>query len=176
MNKLHAHKLASGQRGAVLAVSLILLAILTVIGTTAMNTSVLQNTMASNFQFQIGAMENAELTLQASEEDIDDVLDLATATGFEVFDTPNNHYHMAAADTIDPNAEDWGAYSPKSTADGIYVIEYAGVVPIGGGSLGIGGGGVTADNFRHVFLISARGETGNGASRTVQTTVVKQVE
>ena len=55
MDTLNTCKCGGGQRGAVLAISLIFLATLTILGVAALNSSVLQSTMASNFQFQIGA-------------------------------------------------------------------------------------------------------------------------
>jgi hypothetical protein len=178
MDKLNTAKCTTRQRGAVLIVSLVFLTILTILGVTALNTSALQNTMASNFQFQIGAMEDAEVSVGMGEDVALDIVDTSGASnlGFEVFGTASNEYHLAG--TIDTANPDWLAagYSPKATANGEYVIEYAGIVDMGSGNaVNIGNGGATSGNTGHVFLISARSETSKGATRTLQTTLVTLV-
>lgn len=170
------------QRGAVLVVSLIFLAILTILGVATMSAAAMQNTMASNFQFQIDAMQKAEVAVQLGEEAVLDINDPASDSGFEVFDVAGNEYHRAG--TIDPGERDWTAagYSPRQTLDGEtvtgeYVIEYAGIVPMGtGNSVAIGAGGTTSGNTGHIFLIGARSQSGKGATRTVQTTLVTLVQ
>ena len=178
MDKSNTGKCGSRQRGAVLIVSLVFLTVLTILGVNALNTSVMQNTMANNFQFQIGAMEDAEVSVGMGEDVATDIVDTggASTLGFEVFGTASNEYHLAG--TIDPTSPDWVAsgYSPKATANGEYVIEYAGIVDVGNGNaVGVGNGGATSGNTGHIFLISARSGTSKGATRTIQTTFVTLV-
>ena len=61
----------SKQQGAVLVVSLVVLALLTVIGITSSNQSIMQSLMTSNSQFQSEAAISAEQTLLAAERDIE---------------------------------------------------------------------------------------------------------
>ncbi len=178
MDKSHTGECGSRQQGAVLVVSLVFLTVLTILGVTALNTSALQNIMASNFQFQIDAMQNAEVSVGTGEDVAFNIVDTggASALGFEVFDSASNEYHLAG--TIDTTNPDWAAsgYSPKTTANGEYLIEYAGIVVVGSGNaVGIGNGGTTSGNTGHVFMISARNASSKGATRTIQTSLVTLV-
>ena len=55
------------QRGAVLALTLIILLVLTIVGVTTMNTSSIQTFLARNTQFKQISFQNAESTLAAGE-------------------------------------------------------------------------------------------------------------
>lgn len=177
MDRSYTGEFAGRQHGAVMAVSLIFLAALTILGVAALNSSALQNTMASNFQFQIGAMENAEVSVEVGEDTSGDIVDTdADNLSFEVFDTVGNEYHLAG--TVDPTDQDWAAsgYSPKTTASGEYVVEYVGIIPLGtGNDVGVGIGEGISGSTGHVFIVSARSGSNKGATRTIQTTFVTLV-
>jgi hypothetical protein len=159
----------------VLAISLIVLAVLTILGVAALNTSALQSTMANNFQFQIGAMENAEVSVGIGEDIAVDIVDTGDI-GFELFDTANNEFQLGG--TVDPTDLDWTAsgYSPRATANGEYVVEYVGIIPLGtGNDVAVGVGEIISGNMGHFFIVSARSKTNKGATRTLQTTLVTLV-
>jgi len=71
------------QRGAVLFVSLIMLLLMTLIGISAMQTTVLEERMAGNFKDRNMALQAAESSLRAAEKYLNDttVLPGFTATG-----------------------------------------------------------------------------------------------
>ena len=68
MNAMNAHA-ARRQQGAVLIVAMILLVVLTLLGVTAMNTTSLEEKMASNTQEQVRAFQAAETGLSQAFND-----------------------------------------------------------------------------------------------------------
>ncbi|MDX1817842.1 MAG: PilX N-terminal domain-containing pilus assembly protein [Marinobacter sp.] len=65
MNRFRTFRTPSGQRGAALIISLIVLLVLTLIGVAGMNTSVMQERMAVNSQNSNRAFQAAESTVSA---------------------------------------------------------------------------------------------------------------
>lgn len=172
------------QNGAVLPIALIFLVILTIIGVTAMNTSVLDTMMASNTQFQTRALGDAEVVLVEGEDDV------VAITGDAVpldLNTPGDHYYDATAtstDTIDPSDWDW-TFTTQTAADGasLYVIQYGGREPIPGNTGGYGGsvayggaGGGAAGSYVYVFEVTTQADSSRGARRIVQSVYVTDKE
>ena len=65
------HRSQHAQRGAVMAVSLILLLVMTVIGVSTMRSSVMEVRMAGSAQQQEDALRDAERTLAMAEDQVD---------------------------------------------------------------------------------------------------------
>lgn len=173
------------QVGAVLPVALIFLVILTIIGVTAMNTSVLDTMMASNTQFQTRALGDAEVVLVEGE---DDVVAITTDAVPLDWNTPGDYYYDATAtstETIDPSDWDWAAYDTATAADGasLYVIQYGGREPIPGNTGGYGGsvayggaGGGAAGSYVYVFQVTTQADSSRDARRIVQSVYVTDQE
>ncbi|MGB5438456.1 MAG: PilX N-terminal domain-containing pilus assembly protein, partial [Gammaproteobacteria bacterium] len=71
------------QSGSALMVSLVFLVIMTIIGIASMNTAVMENVMASNSQFQVSSLANAEFIIGSGEDDIETIVADAQALAFE---------------------------------------------------------------------------------------------
>jgi len=71
----------NNQRGAVLVISLIMLMVLTVLGLTAMQTSILEEKMAGNFRDRHTAFEAAESALRGGESLVASLADTSSFNG-----------------------------------------------------------------------------------------------
>lgn len=150
------------QSGAALALSLMMMAILTTIGVVAMNTTLLELMMAGNLQFQTVALVNAENTLVTAE---------TAAATFSAGDTGTGMRDLAtdiANDTeVDPLTVNWDGSTPFAIdADNHYLLEYAGIQIPEGNSAKIGSGG--SDPIAEVIRVTAQSESTNGTERIVR--------
>ncbi len=89
------------QKGAVLAVSLLILLIMTIIGVSAMQTTTLEERMAGNLLDQRIAFQTAEAALRVAEDQIESLVAYPTATGY---------YSLAADDPYD-EGDGWDTMS-----------------------------------------------------------------
>lgn len=161
------HFRQGSQRGAALIVALILLLVLTILGITALNSSVLQNYMATSYQQQTRTLATAENTLRQAELEIEDI----AANGVNTNKDRSAYYANLVAD---PTA----AFNPADVdidnwpANGFF-IEYLGRRIVPGESIVIGGG--LEDSLVHVFRASAlerRDPAERGGIRVVQSLYV----
>jgi len=153
----------SRQRGAILITSLILLLVLTLISISGVNLSFLENLMASNTQFQVSALADAEVALRAGELDVETIV----ADGSTLDFSTDDQYHLNG--TIDPSLHTWGFTSATSEGSN-YVVEYIGQRPIPAESTEHGSS--IAGGFVYLFLVDAQNVSGKGATRNVQTVYV----
>lgn len=87
------------QRGAVLIVALVLLLVLTILGTAGMQETTMEERMAGNFRDHAAALEAAESALRSGEADIRDT----TEFGAMLFDGSDGTYEVTASSTsVDP--------------------------------------------------------------------------
>jgi len=91
------------QSGAVLIVSLVLLLIMTIIGLTGMQTTVLEEKMAGNFRNSNQAFQSAEAALRDSEV----WLSAQTTEPAESSTGSNNVWSLNATDPDTSNSEEW---------------------------------------------------------------------
>jgi type IV pilus assembly protein PilX len=154
------HDSAHGQRGAALIVALILLLVMTLLGITAMNSSILQGFMSASYQEQTVRLAAAENILLAGEFDVEDLV-VNGVNGrdyyFNLKDDSTLRFDAAAAATW-PNA---------------FVIEYMNAFQIPGESISVGGS--FEDSSIHIFRVSARSErdaASRGGLRIVQSLYV----
>lgn len=156
----------SRQRGAVLVTGLIFLIILTLMGTTAMQGTLLEERMAGNLRDETLAFQAAEAALRSGERFLEQVT-------LPEFNGSDGLYHHADSPVPDPvNWQDWET-SGKTidiTMDGVaiqprYVVEQLPNVPLMGdsGSAQQSGSSLNASMFR----IIARGVGGNDATMVV---------
>lgn len=153
------------QRGAALIVALILLLVLTILGITAINSSVLQSYMASSYQQQTRTLASAENTLLQAELEIEDI----AASGVNTNKDRSTYYANRVTGTgptfVVTDLSTWPANG--------FFIEYLGRRIIPGESVVVGGG--LEDSLVHVFRASAleRRDPGErGGLRIVQSLYV----
>ena len=153
------------QRGAALIVALILLLVLTILGVTAMNSSILQGFMSGAFQQQTRTLALAENTLRAGELDVEDIV----ANGVNPTGGPDRSSYYFNLVT-DPGA----VFEPATLTEwdalgNPFAIEYLGRRIVPGESVAVGGG--LEDSLVHVFRVSAletRPDDPRGGIRIVQ--------
>lgn len=141
----------SRERGAALIVSLVLLLVLTILGVTAMNSSILQGFMSSAYQQQTSTLALAENTLRAGELDVEALV----ANGVNPTGGPNRsswYINLVANPGV---ANEFAASDPATVWPVTnFYIEYLGQRIVPGESVAIGGG--LEDSLVHVFRVSAR--------------------
>jgi type IV pilus assembly protein PilX len=148
-------------RGMVLVVSLILLMVLTVIGVTVVNSSIMQGLMSASYQQQTAILAEAENQLLAGEFDVEALV--AGGVG-----TRNYYFNLEA----DP-ADEFPAADLDQAWPNAFVIEYMGEFLVPGESVAEGGG--FEDSLMHIFRVSAREERDDddrGGLRIVQSLYV----
>ena len=164
-------RLHTGQKGATLIMALLVLVLIMMIGITAVTTSNTQFTLAGNLQFEDSAMNNAETAITTAEKW------LATGTNFS--DPGFTTYNSAASPQLHPIGHlpanshltmTWDASnSVQVAASQRYLIELLSSknrLPDSG--QGEGGRAATGCNEVNTYAITARGQSGRGASKFVQ--------
>lgn len=167
-NELKINSPASNrEKGAALIVALILLLVMTILGITAMNSSILQGFMSTSYQRQTTTLATAENILLAGELDVEDLV-FAGVNG-------RTHYSNLVAGGAIFEAAKLASTWPATN----YYIEYLGRRIVPGESVAIGGG--LEDSIVHVFRVSARetrpdendtANPGRGGTRIVQSLYV----
>ena len=174
------------QGGAALFMALIFLLIMTILGVFGMNLSRMENLMAGNNQFQVRALNDAELLLAIAINEIE----AEVAIPGEINpNAPGDHIYLKNGDEDDPDparpdALDWSTFNCFSAVPSngnasneyCYVIEYMGLLPAEGGECTgtIGTGSQPPGCNRHIYRVTTRAETSRGARRTVQSVYVSQ--
>jgi len=158
------------QSGAALVVSLLILLVMTLIGVSSMQTSTMEEKMASNTREHQQAFEAAEAALRAAETHIED--DVTVTAGFDTTGT-DGHYDNSVQElwrTLSWNDTDSLAESSYTSTYGSapaprYIIEHYGSATtsidrfnLGGYGTGAGGGDI------ELFRITARGTGANNQS------------
>lgn len=151
------HRPIRAQRGAVLVVSLLILLVLTIIGVSGMQSSTLEEKMASNSRDRNVAFQSSEAALRDAEEYIED---LVTVGGFtnanglyaEIEDEPNPF----TASTWTTSGSTRTATVPAGSAGAQYFITRSGTIV----DESLGGGLELPPNAKQditIFRITARG-------------------
>jgi type IV pilus assembly protein PilX len=132
-------------RGMALVISLILLMVMTVLGVTAVNSSIMQGLMSASYRQQTVTLAGAENLLLAGELDVEQLVvnGVAGRAWYINLDT-------------DPDAEFPAALVDQAWPDNDFVIEYMGPFLVPGESVAEGGG--LEDSVMHIFRVSARDE------------------
>ena len=168
------------QQGAVLAVSLIMLLLLTMVGITGMQTTSLEEKMAGNTNNLNLSFESSETALRIGETFLNGLTTHVTGTATCTAPCQDHIYTLG---TIDPMVvSNWVPTAmtdlPAGTlptgpggvaAQPMYYLEYEQFMPY---SLNIGMGGITG---RVMYRVSAHGIGGNNlATTTLQTQFTKE--
>jgi type IV pilus assembly protein PilX len=133
------------QRGAALVVALVLLLVMTLLGITAMNSSILQGFMSSSYRQQTETLATAENVLRAGEIDVEDLVAFGVGAGRDAY-----YINLVTNPGAQFDPTEYAAAWPANQ----FVIEYLGQRLIPGESVVIGGG--LEDSLVHVFRVSAR--------------------
>lgn len=161
---IHIPRAHRAQHGAALVVAMILLLVMTLLGVTVMNTSVLQGLMSSSYQEQTVRLATAETVLLQGEFDVEDLV----ANGVLNRGTDGYYFNL----TVPPTPAFPAAVFDQAWPATNYVIEYMGEFEIPGESIAEGGG--LEDSMIHVFRVSARSARADerGGLRIVQSLYV----
>ncbi|NIP73105.1 MAG: pilus assembly protein PilX [Gammaproteobacteria bacterium] len=154
------------QRGAVLAISLLMLLVLTLIGVTAMQTTTLEERMAGNTRDRELAFQAAEAGLRDAEDFIDNGVASAAA-----FNGANGLYGEANTEPDFRDSATWNGTNSRAytsaAIDGIatqprYFIKLVATInPSTGDSLKQGGYGANTAGNATIFRITVRGTGGS---------------
>jgi type IV pilus assembly protein PilX len=158
------------QSGAALVVSLLILLVMTLIGVSSMQTTTMEEKMASNAREHQQAFEAAEAALRAAEKHIED--DVTVTAGFDTTGS-DGHYDNSVQElwrtlgwtNTDSLADNTYTSTYSSASAPRYIIEHYGSTTtdvdkfnLGGYGTGAGGGDI------ELFRITARGTGANNQS------------
>ncbi len=165
----------SRQQGVSIIVALVMLLVLTLLGVSSMNSSIVELKMATSMQQQGVALNRAEELLRAGEDNIDAIL--ANPAAFDFAAVGDGYY--ITADGINVRKY-WStlaltAIQPDLGVSDIYVIEYLGAKAIPGESVKIAPDGRIIGGAVHTFRITTRSVAGKGAIRLVQSMYVSEL-
>lgn len=163
----------SRQQGVSIIVALVMLLVLTLLGVSSMNSSIVELKMATSMQQQGVALNRAEELLRVGETNIQAILDNPAAFDFAA---AGDGYYITA-DGINVHDVDWStlaltAIQPDLGVNDIYVVEYLGAKPIPGESVKIATDGRIVGGAVHTFRLTTRSAAGKGAVRLVQSIFV----
>ena len=152
-------KLRRQQQGAVLALTLIILLVLTIVGITTMNSSSIQTFLARNTQFKQISFQNAESTLTTGEAAWNAKIETCLA------DVSKCTADLTPGRISDVDDIDWSSIDSEGTTPyGKYVVEYLGWRPVEGEN----------DKRASLYRITARGLGPNSQSVTYVQTVFRK--
>lgn len=174
------NKLDKYQRGAALIVSLVILAVMTLLGVTAMSQSRLETLMAGNLQIQTSSLANAENALTQSENEISNITTDSSTFNFDdtndgiyLYDRANPENNINPVMQIQSNAGFSTATDSANIPPERYIVEYLGPRIIPGESIIIGRQTPGAGSQVHLFRNTALSfNNDNGARRLVQSIFV----
>lgn len=173
LNSAKQLKLQKKQKGAALFVSLVFLLILSVLGVSSMNDTIMQGKMASAIQDGNVALQGAETAVRIAEEAIEGFISTNDFTAAGPLYTSGNAPDPFAAATWTGNtaSRETGAVTGQVNQPR-YFIELAGMVSDLGSSGGIAEignayGTNTGESDITTFRIVARGTGGTGTSQRV---------
>jgi type IV pilus assembly protein PilX len=168
------------QEGAALFVSLMLLLILTVLGLSSSNVSIMQERMAANVTDYNIAFQDAEETLREIEGRISDIILNGTSGGLGTIPTasdwglpPHDCTATSPGSIADPG--DWDDFADgrwqaaPTTGNDYFVLEMREYIPAGGGLLAASACRPVSESGADVYyMIVARGTGPGGAEAIVQ--------
>ncbi len=163
---------AHSQEGISILVALVMLIVLTLIGVSSMNSSIVELKMAGSMQQQGVAMNRAEELLRVGEDAIAAIITNPAAFDFA---TAGDAFYNND-DAINVYQIDWPAQglvtTPGTHTNDAYVTEYLGAKPIPGETIKIANDGTIIGGVVHTFRITTRSVAGKNALRLVQSIYV----
>jgi Tfp pilus assembly protein PilX len=161
------------QRGFSLVVTLILMALVMVLGLSAYKLSRTSQTLAGNVQFRGAAFSEAEAAAELAESWLAQGTNFKNA-GFTTYTSGTGLYPQGymAANAIDPVTMTWSSSNSVAGGDANqrYLIEMlAANRPLPSSGLAVGGRRSSGCNLVNTYRVIGRGQSGRGASVLVQT-------
>jgi type IV pilus assembly protein PilX len=151
MKQKWAGKLYTTQKGVVLAITLLILLVVTIVGVSSMSASAIQVFLARNTQLKQVSFQNAESTVLIGETAWDNKM--STCINDVALCTANVTPSMI--DSVD--SIDWSAITGAGvTPYGKYMVEYLGWRAVPG----------EGDKKVHLYRVTGRGQGPNGQART----------
>jgi hypothetical protein len=152
------------QRGAAFVISIIILIALTLIAVTATNVANSDLVMTNGFENENEAFIGAENSLSVGERVLAN--QFTGAPTFD-FDEKGDGYYSEGGVVID--SVDWDDIVAENggVSGAEYIVEYLGPAPLAGGSLSVGAGAATSQQF--VYRIVGRGTSSKGSVRLTET-------
>jgi type IV pilus assembly protein PilX len=157
------------ESGFALIVSLLILIVLSLLGLTAVRTTILQEKMAGNLRDQNLAFQSAESALRDAEGFVDSIASTS------IFNDVGGLYSQVSSDPDYFSTATWGpgnSLSYSGTIAGVvsqprYIIKYMGIVATDAGALNIGGYGDQQVGNLNSFQITALGTGGRSTTQVV---------
>lgn len=160
------------ETGAALAVSLILLLIMTVVGVAAMNGARLEVSVA-------GLRQDEEVALRGAERTVETVEAFIGQNRYNLYDASVAGFYLPETH-VDASVTDWTAID-KIDADSnpgfdeheTLLLEYLGVMTLHGDSENVGGDQALAGSKVKAYRVTGRSDTDGKAVRIVETIYLK---
>lgn len=161
------------QRGFSLVVTLILMALVMILGLSAYKVSRTSQTLAGNVQFRVAAFSEAEAAAEQAESWLSQGTNFRNA-GFTTYASGTGLYPQGymASHNIDPVTMSWDATNSVagSGSNRRYLIEMlAANRPLPSSGLAMGGRRSSGCNLVNTYRVIGRGQSGRGANVMVQT-------
>ncbi len=166
-------KSLQSQHGVSLVVALVMLLILSMIGISSMNVTVLELKTANSMQQGGIALNSADESLRVGELDIDAIV--ADPSAYDFAAAGDSYY--VVSDDINVHDTDWdeqGLAAQQSANDpnDVYVTEYLGPKVLPGESIKVSADGRITGGAVHTYRITTRSEAAKNAVRLVQSIYV----
>ena len=158
-------KMCGVQRGSTLVISMIILAVIMLLGVTAMIASDTQYKLAGNLQFADLSLNNAESAATTAEVLLGTI---GGATYATTFDTYGNGFY--SSNSLNPLTMAWSSSnSVQVDTSKQYIIQRMSTNnKLLGSGQSSGQRASTGCNMVNTYLITARGTSGRGATKLVQ--------
>lgn len=169
------------QHGAALAVSLILLLVMTIVGVAAMNGARLEVSMAGLIQEEQQALRRSERALRDAEVQVDGMVGTLGLFEFTSEEDEEDGMYGPDAENLDEivAGRDWSGVDTIQSAeytnndkddDDAIIIQYLGSAIIPGENYGVDGEPGVAGSEVYVYRISTRSATGSKSVRIIEST------
>ncbi|MCP4078063.1 MAG: hypothetical protein GY744_17990 [Gammaproteobacteria bacterium] len=175
--EMNTRKIASknlhSQKGVSLVVAMVMLLILSMIGISSMNVTVLELKTANSMQQGGIAMNSANESLRVGELDIDAII--ADPSAYNFGSAGDSYYVVSDGINVhDTNWDEQGLTSKQSgdNPNDVYVTEYLGPKVLPGESIKVSADGRVIGGAVHTFRITTRSEAAKNAVRLVQSIYV----
>ncbi|OUS27729.1 hypothetical protein A9Q98_08975 [Thalassotalea sp. 42_200_T64] len=163
---------AKKQHGAVLAVSLVVLVLITLVGVSSFKASITQTLMSANSQFQSLSFNDAERSLVEAEDALEAQV---LAAGTFDFNTAEDGYYAEDQDlnVFNINWDSLAAVETGKTANDKYIIKYQGLELLPGEDETLQNNNAPIiGSSVHTFIVTSRSKNLKRAERVLQSVYV----
>ena len=151
------------QRGAAFVICMIMLLVLSLLAVTAVRVSNSDLMITNGFENENEAFVAAENSLRVGERDLSE--NFAGAPAFD-FEQGGDGYYPQGSIIMDSPDWDGIVFETGGVPGAQYIVEYIGPAPLPGGSLALGAGAASSQQF--VYRIIGRGTSSRGSVRLTE--------